>query len=250
MADGDYIVADTQRIFTFRAGDPWPDILAGIAPFSVAPASIKELANLPTNGRPDLLVGRVFGATLRFQALNIGLEPLCSTVVHRVVEAFELDGCERVRIDGDPDTINTPRELITGSLPEFAYHGTSDTNLAVIKREGLRIDQPANWEHGGREHVYLAAEAQVSAFHARRTAGLLKGKPVVLKCRFPTIWLADHDVQSMMVNNPLVPSNDGRFLAQEAGLFAAPDSISGDKILEVRSPQHSSRFDAWPIVEV
>jgi len=245
MTSGDYVVADAEHTCVFSNDEPWADILPRLAAFSIAPATLQELVSLPTGKRPDLLVGRLFGTILRLPALDIGLEPICSTVIHRVVTKYGLDGCQRVRADGDPDTINTPRALILGALPGYVYHGTSDLNLPTIRDAGLCTDQPANWPNGGRDHVYLAAEAQVSAFHARRTAAKQGGQPVVLKCRLPTTWVADHDVNLQMVQNSAVPSADPVFLAQEAGLFATPAAIPWSDILEVRSPVLHERFDTW-----
>ena len=224
MANGHLIVADATQTRVFSATDSWSVIQPQLSVFSIAPADMQELVNLPKGIRRDLLVGKVFGATLRFSALDIGLEPLCSTVIHRVVNAHGLDGCSRTRVDEEIDVIYTPRALITGMMPTVVYHGTSDVHLPQIRSGGLCVSQPSNWPAGGRNHIYLAAEAQVSAFHARRTALRAGGDPIVLKCLLPANWAVDHDVQHQMVLNPAVPSNDAVFLSQEAGLFSSTPS--------------------------
>lgn len=248
MAHGDLIIADATHTCVFSATDNWSVIQPQLSVFSIAPADLQELVNLPTRTRPDLLVGKVFGATMRLPALDVGLEPLCSTVIHRVVTSLDLDDCQRTRLDGDPDVIRTPRSIISGTMPTVIYHGTSDLHLPLIQTSGLCISQPSNWTGGGRNHIYLAAEAQVSAFHARRTAELAGGDPIVLECLLPTNWGVDHDVQHQMVVNPAVPSADPLFLSQEAGLFAVPADIPWSDILEVRRPVLHTRFETWPIV--
>lgn len=249
MADGDYIVADTDHTVVFDEADLWADVLRRLEVFSIAPKTLTDLVNLPAKTRPDLLAGRVVANRLRFQALDLGLEPLCSTVIHRIVREFGLDGCWRRRADDlDADIIETPRALITGGFPVIVYHGTSDVYLDDIKVQGLRVDAASNWAKGGRDHVYLAAEAQVSAFHARRTAKRVGGEAIVLKCQLPEVWAVDHDVKAQMVDNPEVPHSDERFLSQEAGLFAVPANIPWADIIEVRTPRCHTRFETWPVV--
>jgi hypothetical protein len=247
MIEGRYIVADAKNTYDFDEGDAWGTVVAGLTPFGLAPPSIDDLMRSCVRERRDLLVGRVINNVLRIQAVALGLEPICSTVIHRIVTNNTLDGCWRRRAEG-LDIIETPRSEITGALPTIVYHGTCEAYLAVIRREGLRIDRPSNWRCGGRDHVYLAAEAQVSAFHARRTAQEQCSAPVVLKCKMPAHWLADHDVEHQMVKNPLVPGDNGPFFAQEAGLFAAPAAIPPADIFEVRRPALNTRYGTWAIV--
>ncbi|WP_374469947.1 hypothetical protein [Phenylobacterium sp.] len=251
MLEGRFIIADATNSYDFDGDDPWEKVVAGLAPFGLAPPSILDLMHSSVRERRDLLVGKVVKNVLRIQAVELGLEPICSTVIHRIVTTNHLDGCWRQRADdGTIDTIETPARDISGALPTVVYHGTSEASLATILPQGLLIDRPPNWENGGRNHVYLAAEAQVSAFHARRTAQEHASTPVVLKCKMPTRWVADHDVEHQMVKNPLVPGDDGLFFAQEAGLFASPAPIPPADILEVRRPAFNSRYETWDIVGV
>lgn len=250
MIEGHHIVADAANACTFvLKSEPWPDIQAKLAPFGISPASVEELMEISVKKRPDLLIGKVEENVLRFQAMELSLEPVCSTVIHRIVQTHGLDGCWRRRFD-DPvgDIIQTPRAEITGALPIYVYHGTCESRLKAIRRDGLRIDRPREWSKGGQGHVYLAAEAQVSAFHARRTATKHDCQPIVLRLRLPDPWAIDHDVDHQMVQSADVPGTDGVFFSQEAGLFASPAVIPPSDILEVRRPVHGTRYATWPIV--
>ncbi|MEI9966034.1 MAG: hypothetical protein WDM92_16715 [Caulobacteraceae bacterium] len=180
---------------------------------------------------------------LRIQAVELGLEPICSTVIHRIVTANNLDGCWRRRAEDGLDIIETPRSEITGHPANHRLSRYLSGLSGHHSQEGLRIDQPSTWDHGGRDHVYLAAEAQVSAFHARKTAQEQASAPIVLKCKMPGHWVADHDVEHQMVKNPLVPGCNGPFFAQEAGLFAASAPIPPADILEVRRPAFNTRYE-------
>jgi hypothetical protein len=248
MIEGRYIVADAENTYDFGADEAWQTVVAGLAPFGLAPPSIADLMQCSVQERRDLLVGRVMNNVLRIQAVELGLEPICSTVIYRIVTTNNLDGCWRRRAEEGLDIIETPRSEIIGTPPTTVYHGTCEAFLAAILLEGLRIDRPSTWAHGGRDHVYMAAEAQVSAFHARKTAREQASAPMVLKCKMPTSWVADHDVERQLIKNPLVPGNDGPFFAQEAGLFAAPAPIDPADILEVRRPAFNTRYGTWAIV--
>ncbi|MEI9966033.1 MAG: hypothetical protein WDM92_16710 [Caulobacteraceae bacterium] len=58
MIEGRYVVADATNTYDFSDGDAWETVVAGLAPFGLAPPSIDNLMQSSVQERPDLLVGR------------------------------------------------------------------------------------------------------------------------------------------------------------------------------------------------
>jgi hypothetical protein len=248
-----HVVADALNNFTF-------DYLAPFAPvttelnriFGIAPTDLHDLVNIFSRQRPDLLIGMIDPAKsqLRIIAGATGLDPCSSTVIRHALERLCLAECWRCLVvaDNKLDTWVTPYTEMFGGVPPVLFHGTSNVYLASIRAAGLITTGLRNWLASGRNEVYLTASPQIAAFHARRTAEATGAQPIVVACRRPNFLVPDWDVVNLMVNNAQVPSNDGRMLAREAGLFASPAAIPVSEIVDIREAALSTPYMTWRCV--
>jgi putative RNA 2'-phosphotransferase len=69
------------------------------------------------------------------------------------------DGRDRVRAS-QGHSVDIDLELVPVEPPEFLYHGTPETNVAPIRRDGLR--------KGNRQHVHLSVDVATALAVGRR----------------------------------------------------------------------------------
>lgn len=245
-----HVVADARHCLTFDEHAFATARLRMHDFFGIEPADLHELANHWTASRPDLLIG-VFHPkpdTITVMGEGVSLDPRTSKVIKRAVALTGATRVRRMLVNVPYDVWCTELHEIRGAVPSVLFHGTSDAHLAEIISEGLRTDCPQNWQAGGHGNVYLTATPQTAAFHARRTAGLDGGAPIVFKCRRPWCLDPDWDVIQLLVESPEVPGANGRRFARETGLFASRRAVSKFGILAAYTPVLSASLANWEVI--
>lgn len=95
--------------------------------------------------------------------------------------------------------------------------------------------------------VCLTATPQIAFKHAREAVARRGGQEIVIQCPTPSALVVDWDVDNQLVKSKRVPSTNGMFLTQEAGLFATPHPISA-AALTVYERSAINPFSAWPVI--
>jgi hypothetical protein len=88
----------------------------------------------------------------------------------------------------------------------------------------------------------LTATPQIAFKHAREAVARRGGQEIVIQCPTPSALVVDWDVDNQLVKSKRVPSTNGMFLTQEAGLFATPPPDLSRRPHGLRAVRHQSVF--------
>jgi hypothetical protein len=247
-----WVVADAINIFTYNPDKEFEPVGERLrCLFGISPTSHLDLTQRVKDRRPDLLIGAIDQSKNKLIILGgtLALEPHSSSIIRSVTIALGLVSCQKTLIVEEVPLYTWEISVsdMIGGVPDKLYHGTSDKYLSEIRRKGLITFAGSNWDILPSGHVHLAAAPQVAAMHAANTQGRIGGRPIVVACRRPNHLLPDWDVRRGLVRAVEIPSHDGRSLAREVGLFASPNPIPADTIIEIKEPQErGGDYLSWP----
>lgn len=250
--DNDTIVASPSHCYIFRATDPLsPAVRTALkAFFNVRVRSLIGLTSwVAPLLRQDLLVGGISWSAGQIAMATgaLSIDPRSSTIAASVTRHLGLGYRQSTIHSGGRIRWTTPISDVIGRIPTVLYHGTSNTVLPAIRAGGLSTTAPSHWPMGSKGFVCLTATPQIALKHAREAAARRGGHEIVIQCPTPSVLDVDWDVENQLVKSKRVPSTNGMFLTQEAGLFATPNPIPAS-VITVYDPSAVTPFSAWPII--
>lgn len=250
--DNDMLVASPTHCYIFRATDPLsPAVRTALkAYFNVRVRSLTRLKSwVAQHLRQDLLVGHIAWArgVLVLETGLLSPDPHSSTIAAGVTTHLGL-GYKQAILQGGVIIWNTPASDVIGRVPGVLFHGTSDKVLPAIRAGCLITSAPSHWPIGSKGVVCLTATPQIGMKHALEAAARRGGNPIVIACVKPAVLDVDWDVNRWLVQPKRIPSTNGWFLTQEAGLFSTPHPIPASDILGVYAPNGLAPFSAWPTI--
>jgi hypothetical protein len=251
-ADNDIVVASPTHCYIFAATNVLPPSVRTRLKtyFGIRVRSLIKLTSLvAAHLRQDLLIGRISwaGGQIAMATGALSIDPRSSTIAAAVTGHLGL-GYRQSVCQGGMIRWSTPVADVIGRVPDVLFHGTSDTVLSAIRTGGLITSAPSHWPLGSKNVVCLTATPQIGLKHAREAAARRGGDPIVIACAKPAVLGVDWDVNRQLVQSKRVPSTNGWFLTQEAGLFSTPHPIPLSHIQGVYSPDAFAPFSAWPRV--
>lgn len=249
--DNDIVVASPTHCYIFRATTPLsPAVRAALrAYFGIRVRTLVRLTSwVATRLRQDLLIGRISwsGGQIAMATGALSIDPRSSTLAAGVTRHLGL-GYRQSTFQGGMIGWATPIADVIGQIPAVLYHGTSDTVRPTIRSGGLITTAPSHWPVGSTGVVCLTATPQIALKHAREAVARRGGNEIVIQVPTPPVLGVDWDVHNQLVLPKRVPSTNGMFLTQEAGLFSTPHSIP-PAALTVFAPNAFAPFSAWPII--
>lgn len=151
--------------------------------------------------RSDVLVGYIRDKELYLiNSVPFSLDPKSSLLVKKVVQALKLS---KVSYEDDIEqetSVSIPKKKITGTIPDYAYHGTSVKYIEKILRTGIMpMEYQSNYARQGVYHsdkIFFTTRFGEAASHARTTGHITKNLPAVIEFKIPdkNLIIPDYDI--------------------------------------------------------